>query len=207
MNSSNPLETARDLYFSGKFLEAVEIWNELAEKGDIEAKAWLGSCYANGDGVGLDDSIALGYFEEAATGGNALAQANAGAFHFMGRGTSKNTEKAVKWLEMAAANNDLNGLFNLAQIYFQGSGVEVDYEKSANFYQKAAELGHYPSQARLGQMYINGHGVEKSRAPTIFPGRASARSGTYGRLIDRWSGPSVPALRPAVAGLRPGKMG
>jgi len=163
MNSANPLETARDLYFSGKFSEAVEIWSEMSEKGDIEAKAWLGSCYANGDGVGLDDSIALGYFEEAATGGNALAQANAGAFHFMGRGTSKNTEKAVKWLEMAAANNDLNGLFNLAQIYFQGSGVEVDYEKSANFYQKAAELGHYPSQARLGQMYINGQGVEKSR--------------------------------------------
>ena len=163
MNSSNPLETARNLYFSGKFSEAVEIWSEMSEKGDIEAKAWLGSCYANGDGVGLDDSIALGYFEEAATGGNALAQANAGAFHFMGRGTSKNTEKAVKWLEMAAANNDLNGLFNLAQIYFQGSGVEVDYEKSANFYQKAAELGHYPSQARLGQMYINGQGVEKSR--------------------------------------------
>ena len=163
MNSANPLETARDLYFSGKFSEAVEIWSEMSEKGDIEAKAWLGSCYANGDGVGLDDSIALGFFEEAATGGNALAQANAGAFHFMGRGTSKNTEKAVQWLEMAAANNDLNGLFNLAQIYFQGSGVEVDYEKSANFYQKAAELGHYPSQARLGQMYINGQGVEKSR--------------------------------------------
>ena len=119
MNSSNPLETARNLYFSGKFSEAVEIWSEMSEKGDIEAKAWLGSCYANGDGVGLDDSIALGFFEEAATGGNALAQANAGAFHFMGRGTSKNTEKAVKWLEMAAANNDLNGLFNLAQIYYK----------------------------------------------------------------------------------------
>ena len=52
MNSANPLETARDLYFSGKFSEAVEIWSEMSEKGDIEAKAWLGSCYANGDGVG-----------------------------------------------------------------------------------------------------------------------------------------------------------
>jgi len=163
MDFADSLQKARDLYFAGEFIDALEIWNRLSDAGDVESKAWIGSCYANGDGVALDDKIALKFFEEAAHAGNALAQANAGAFHFMGRGTSKNFEKAVEWLELAAENNDLNGLFNLAQIFFQGSGVDIDLERSAKLYKKAAELGHYPSQARLGQMYIDGHGVEKSR--------------------------------------------
>jgi hypothetical protein len=163
MDLTEQLAKARELYFAGKFSDAIAIWNSLSDSGDVEAKAWLGSCYANGDGVALDDKIALKFFEEAAEAGNALAQANAGAFYFMGRGLSKNPKKAVEWLELAAENNDLNGLFNLAQLFFQGSGVDIDLQRSAELYRKAAELGHYPSQARLGQMYINGEGVEKSR--------------------------------------------
>jgi|TARA_X000000950_G_C13918218_1_gene661990 TPR repeat protein len=163
MDVSVSLVNARDKYFEGKYAEAIAIWDNLSKKGVSEAKAWLGSCYANGDGVGLNDAVALKYFEEAANAGNALAQANAGAFHFMGRGTKKDPQEAIKWLQKASDNNDLNGLFNLAQILFQGSDVEQDYKRAAALYQKAAELGHYPSQARLGQMYINGQGVEKSR--------------------------------------------
>ena len=113
-------DQARNLYSKGDFLKAIGIWEILAKSGDAESFAWLGSCYANGDGVEANDEKALELYESAAKKGNVLAQSNAGAFYFMGRGVVKDIKKGLFWLEKAASNNDVNGLFNLAQIYFQG---------------------------------------------------------------------------------------
>ena len=158
-----PGEEAHAAYSSGQFQEALNIWFRLAEDNDADATAWIGACYANGDGIEVDDRKALEWYMRAAEMGNALAQANVGAFFYMGRGTDKDPSEAVRWLERAAEGGDLNGLFNLAQLYTHGEGVEENKPRSAELYRKAAELGHYPSQSRLGYMYANGDGVEKDR--------------------------------------------
>ena len=160
---SHPHNQARNAYNRGDFECAIDLWQSLADKGDSEAQAWIGSCFANGDGVGVDDAKALFWYEQAADQGNLLAQANVGAFYFMGRGTEKNIEKAIHWLTLAGEGGDLNGLFNLAYLYSHGEGVEQNLKLAAELYQKASELGHYPSQSRLGYMYASGEGVEKDR--------------------------------------------
>jgi uncharacterized protein len=154
---------ARAAYLNGRFTDAYQIWRIGAEAGDAEAQCWLGSLYANGEGVSVDDARALHWYIAAAKQGNHMAQANAGAFLFMGRGTAKNAKEAVKWLTEAANGADLNGLFNLAVLYAKGDGVPVDQEKAASLYRHAAELGHYPSQTRLGHIYAHGQGVPKDR--------------------------------------------
>ena len=156
-------QSAAAAYKDGNFSDALSIWREAASAGDVEAMSWIGACYANGDGVELDDAEALKWYTQAAELGNALAQANVGAFHYMGRGTQKDANKAVEWLERASEGNDLNGLFNLAQLYTHGDGIAEDKPRAADLYRKAAELGHYPSQSRLGYMYAQGDGIKKDR--------------------------------------------
>lgn len=160
---THALDRAREAYQRGNYEEAFALWRKSAEQGDAHAQAWLGSLYANGEGVPVDDAAALTWYLKAAGQGNHMAQANAGAFYFMGKGTGRNLEAAVKWLTAAAEGQDLNGLFNLGVLYSKGEGVPMDLAKAAGLYRKAAELGHYPSQSRLGYIYFHGKGVPKDR--------------------------------------------
>ncbi len=157
------MDMARQAYSQGDYQKAREIWKIQADEGNPEAQSWLGSLYANGDGVEVDDANALAWYKKAAEQGHAMAQANVGAMYFMGQGTEKNIDKAIQWLTAAADNNDVNGLFNLAVLYAKGEGVDENTEYAAELYEKAAKQGHYPSQSRLGYMYAHGDGVEKDR--------------------------------------------
>ena len=160
---SGTVEAGFALYRKGDFKGALEIWRPLAEAGDPAAQAWLGSAYANGEGVALDDAKAFHWYLRSAEGGNAQAQANVGAFYLMAKGVAKNEAEGVRWLEAAAAQGDDHAAFNLAVLFTKGQGVKEDKAKAAEFYRQAAERGHYPSQARLGHAFANGVGVEKNR--------------------------------------------
>lgn len=155
------LEQGRQAYMRGDFAAAIALWRPLAETGSTEAQCWMGSLYANGEGVAVDDAEALKWYLLAAEGGSPAAQANVGAFYGMGRGTSKDVTRAAEWLKRAAEGGDPNGLFNLAVLYSKGEGVGQDLSKAAQCYLKAAERGHYPSQSRLGHLYAKGIGVER----------------------------------------------
>lgn len=155
---------ARELYEQNDFEASFAMWFPLAEAGDAEAQAWVGSFYANGEGgLSVDGEQAFNWYSKAAEQGNHQAQANVGAMCYMGTGVKKNAEEAVRWLSAAADGGDINGLFNLAVLYKKGEGIEQDDEKAADLYREAAELGHYPSQSRLGYMYAQGEGVSKDR--------------------------------------------
>jgi len=127
----NNMSQARQAYNNGDYEKAHAIWLIQAEDGNPEAQAWLGSLYANGEGVDTDDKNALSWYEKAAEQGNSMAQANVGAMYYMGQGTSKNVDKAIKWLSAAAENGDVNGLFNLAVIYTKGEEVDKNLERAA----------------------------------------------------------------------------
>ena len=150
-------------YMAGDLEKALQIWLPLAEAGNSEAQAWVGSLYANGDGVDLDDKAAFRWYLASAEAGNAQAQSNVGVMYAQGKGVSQSHEEAACWFERAADQGDQNGQFNLAVFYSKGQGRPKNLVKAAELYRKAAETGHYPSQARLGQMYISGQGVEKDR--------------------------------------------
>lgn len=161
--SMTDFDAARAAYGLGDYKKAFDCWHRAANAGDTDAQSWLGSLYANGEGVEVNDQAALKWYLKAAEQGNHMAQANVGAFYFMGRGTAKNPQEAVRWLTAAAEGADQNGLFNLGVLYSKGEGVPLDNAKAAEMYRRAAELGHYPSQSRIGYMYAQGKGVEKDR--------------------------------------------
>ena len=133
------LETGRAAYMAGEFDKAREIWLPLAEAGDAEAQAWIGSLYANGDGVDIDDSAAFGWYLKSAEAGNLPAQSNVGAMYAMGKGITQDEKEAVRWFERAAENGDAHGQFNLAVLLSSGTGTDKDLAKAAECWEKAEE--------------------------------------------------------------------
>mgnify|MGYP001365513064 FL=1 len=157
------LEYGRKAYMKGDFDQAMNTWLPLAENGDVEAQAWVGSLYANGDGVKIDPSVAFQWYLRSAKGGNPQAQANVGALYAMGQGVGQDMAEAVRWIRRAARNGDANAQFNMAVLYTKGDGVKQNPTKAAEWYRKGAENGHHQSQGRLGHMYHVGDGVKKDR--------------------------------------------
>ena len=141
------LESGRAAYMAADFTKAMAIWLPLAEAGNAEAQAWIGSLYANGDGVDVDDKAAFAWYLKSAEGGNVQAQNNIGAMYAMGNGVAENPQAAVDWFERAAEAGDAHSQFNLAVLLSEGKGVAMDLAKAAKWYRAASENGHYPSQA------------------------------------------------------------
>ncbi len=158
------LEKGRRAYMEGNFESAKSFWLPLAELGNSDAQAWIGSLYANGDGVEVDDYKAFEWYVKSASGGNVQAQSNVGAMYAMGNGVDKDSDQAIIWFEKASDEGDPNAQFNLAVLLSNDShGITKDLERAVRLYRSAAEKGHYPSQARLGHMYSIGQGVKKDR--------------------------------------------
>ena len=159
------LKKGLDSYMAGHFDKAQEYWLPLAEAGDSEAEAWIGSLYANVDGVEVNDSTAFKWYLRSAEGGNIQAQNNVGAMYAMGNGIKKNLSESMVWFERAANAGDPNSQFNLACLLSESTSgdTEKNLSAAAKWYRSAAENGHYPSQARLGHMYSIGQGIKKDR--------------------------------------------
>ena len=171
------IEEGRRAYMARDFERARALWLPLAEGGNAEAQAWVGSLYANGDGVEADAAAAFAWYLKSADGRNVLAQSNVGAMYAMGSGVAQDMAEAVRWLRRAARGGDANARFNLGVLYSQGNGVPQNNARAAEWYRKAAETGHYQSQARLGHMYLAGEGVKRDRVQAFLWLSLAARHG------------------------------
>lgn len=85
----------------------LEQLRQLAEKGDPAAQFGMGTHYAIGDGVKLDNVEAARWFTKAAEQGHVIAQDTMGAYYWAGRGVPKDLRKAYFWSFLGrAANNE-----------------------------------------------------------------------------------------------------
>jgi TPR repeat protein len=82
---------------------SLQYYQELAEKGDVEAQAELGLIYLEGRGVSQNYEEALKWFRKAANHGHAGAQFRLGIMYAKGLGTSKNYDQAINWFRQAAS--------------------------------------------------------------------------------------------------------
>ncbi len=110
----------------GDYVEAVAIWQPLAEAGDPRAETYLGMMYDNGYGVPQDRSQAFRLFERAAARGYASAQYHLGFMYHHGRGVQRSQAEAMKWYKLAAAQGDVAAQYNLGRMYVHGLVVQRD---------------------------------------------------------------------------------
>jgi TPR repeat protein len=112
---------------AGDYETALQEWRPLAEQGDAFAQSNLGTMYANGLGVILDDAEAANWFRLGAEQGNVGAQLKLGFMYFSGRGVIQDYAEAANWYRQAAEQDYSPAQFNLGNMYLDGDGVIQDY--------------------------------------------------------------------------------
>ena len=116
------ITSARDELSSSNFEEAYKQFQVLADAGNNEAQAHLGSLYYVGKGVNKDLDLAYVWYKKAADQGNVDAQYSIGNMYLLGEGVEQSNTDAAEWYRLAsdqghhAAKNNLANLEKLEAI-------------------------------------------------------------------------------------------
>ncbi|MHB9139368.1 MAG: tetratricopeptide repeat protein [Victivallaceae bacterium] len=152
---------AVQLYNSGAFDKAFQLFQIGAKQNDAKAQYYLGRMYFEGDvsNEGVNYAKALGWYQKAAANGNAEAQACFAKMYFLGIGVPPDFDKAMTWYQKAADQGNAHGQYGLACMYYR---VKKDYPKAMEWYKKVADQSNYYAQYSLACMYYYGEGTDKN---------------------------------------------
>lgn len=131
-----------------------------AQRGDTDAKFWLGAAYEQAWFGKADFQEALVWLRSAATRGNADAQNALGQMYENGEGLQQNYAQAARWYRKAAEHApDFGGAGqgrnNLGMLYMKGLGVPKDYVRAYTWFSLAhnrANLSYAKSQLTPAQV-------------------------------------------------------
>ncbi len=136
--------------------KAREIWEPLADGGDAEAEAWLGSLYANGLGTEKDAARAFALYLRSAEKGNPLAANNVAVMYAKGDGVAADPREAASWFRRAAEQGDALGQFTsqarLGYCYAKGLGTAADPVEAFVWFSAAAQHGVGLAMAELEEL-------------------------------------------------------
>ena len=126
-----------ELWRTGKWDDAVSMWQPFAENGDADAMFNMGQAYKLGRGVALDKTIARNWYRRAAVKGHLPAQANLGILQFQA------TEKpeAVRWLKSAADRGEMRAQYVLGIVHWNGDGASKSLPLAYAYLVRAAAQG------------------------------------------------------------------
>lgn len=114
---------------------------DMAKAGNVDAQAYLGMCYEQGNGVQKDESKALYWYDKAASQGNAYAQAYSAMMYLQGRGTEVDEQKAFRLAQSSANQSNMYGQYILGTCYYYGLGVGADIKSAYNWLMKSYNQG------------------------------------------------------------------
>jgi len=178
------IDTVFGAYQRGYFMTAFNGATELAAKNDPQAMTMLGELYANGLGVGRDDSKAAQWYQRAADLGDPQGMFALAIFRFSGRGGPQDHAAGVKLFESAAGLGNLFAAYNLGLLYLQGQDVPQDFKRAADLFQLAARGGVPEAQYALATLYKDGRGVAQSDTDAMRLMRQSALGGNLDAMVE-----------------------
>lgn len=141
------------LYDNGDYGDAVRIYRELADRGDVTAQGSLGWMYSVGRGVEQDLEQAENWYSQAAEHGDAYAQNGLGNIHTR----QGEHEKALPWYKKAARQGYSPAIYRLAVIYEFGRGVPIDKQRAIELFKQAYEMGNMKAQREYAKRLIRGY--------------------------------------------------
>jgi TPR repeat protein len=130
-----------DLYHRGLYREAIDVWQQAADKGDRAAGYRLAKAYIDGVSVERDFAVAARYLKPAAQSGLALAQFEYATLLDNGWGVEKSKTAAAKWYLEAARRGVTAAMFNIAAMLEAGEGIRGDVIEAFKWYYLAYEGG------------------------------------------------------------------
>lgn len=127
-----------------------------AREGVVDAQALLGQILLDGRGIGLDQPLALRWFDIAARQGHLMARNMLGRCHEHGWGCPADASVAAGHYRQAAETGLDWAMYNYANLLATGRGVSEDQTRALHLYRRAAELGHAKSMNLLGRYLEEG---------------------------------------------------
>ena len=103
------LDDGRAAYRAGDYQKAFQLFEPLAEQGDVRAQTLLGVMYFKGKGVPEDYAKAAHWYTKAAKQGDVGAQFALSGKYYNGEGVPENYVHAYAWVSIAAARGDADG--------------------------------------------------------------------------------------------------
>lgn len=161
-------DTAKNYYWGvGKkqdYRRALELYEQAASLGDVEASYIAGGMYYTGKGVSKNLERAFYYLDYAAAQGKSTvaSQRALAQFYLLGSVVPQNYAKAAEWYQSAAAAGDAEAQTELGFLYFAGRGVMQDHERSFQLFRQAAYQNSSVAQYNLAIMWYTGNGVAES---------------------------------------------
>ena len=178
-------------YFYGKnglrlnHVEALQWYEQAAQRGHVEAMYSLGYMHAYGKGTSSNPKKAFDWYKKAAEQGFVKAQYYTGLAFHRGEGVKKDIRKAFEWYRKAAENGFVNAQFQIAQMYESGEyDNSNNYKEAVKWYKKAASQGLILAQLYLGDMYFYGRGVEKDHLMAVRCYEAAADQGSTDAICN-----------------------
>ena len=134
---ADPLRDAQAAYDRGKYAVALDLWQPLAEQGNPDAQAGLGSMYLGGYGITRNEAAAMAWFRKAAEQGQANGQFSLASLYY-GR---KEYSSAASWYRRAADQGNALAQIRLARMYAEGPGLARDYVQAFKWFAIAMVRG------------------------------------------------------------------
>lgn len=146
------LEKGLAAYEEGDYETALAECQPLADAGDAMAQFCMGTMYANGLGVPMDDALALHWYGAAAEQGHSEAQFNLAVFHTNGWGVEMDGLEADKWYRLSAEQGFVQAQLMLARNYHKGRGVEQNLIEAYKWYEIARQFGDDEAQIGIDEV-------------------------------------------------------
>jgi len=124
------------------YVKALELYHRAGELGYARAYSNIGYAYHNGEGVEIDETKAVHYYELAAMGGNVLSRHNLGYMEE----NAGNIERVLKHHKISVEGGHVPSLEAFQDLYSKGYATKEDYTKALQSYQ--AYLGEIKSAQR-----------------------------------------------------------
>ena len=145
-------ERGKAAFDSGNHLQALQILQPLAEKGDTRAVNTIGAIYAQGKDVPQDFEKAAKLFQQAAEKGLDKAQFNLANLYLKGQGVQQDYAAAANWYRKAAEQGFAPAQANLGILYETGKGVTKNREEALKWLKMADDQGSHEAKEMLARL-------------------------------------------------------
>jgi hypothetical protein len=142
---------ARALYLGGEIKEAIALFTEAADAGNIRAMTTLGAIYETGTGPTEYPGMAADYYQRAASAGANDAAVNLARMLAEGTGVQQDLPKAVSLLRDASSAGSLQAAFNLGVLALNNQGVPEAEARS--WFGLASDRGFVEGHFRAALLY------------------------------------------------------
>lgn len=142
--------------------DALPVYREKAEQGDVDAQLMMGQIYAMGDIVEADMEAAFSWFMKAARQDNAEAQFRVAEMYLYGQGVERDFSHAEKWASESARQGYADGEYLLGLIIAEGKGVPEDWKRAVIWLCRAANKGNQKAVELLDTRTLTGE-ISSSR--------------------------------------------